>query len=213
MTRQEPIRVLVVDDQPVIRDGLTQIISSEDDMQVVGEAENGRLALALSAETRPQIIIMDLSMPEMGGLEAMTAIRKVQPDVRFIVFSVYRGEEDIHRALDAGASGYLFKVVQRNELIAAIRMVAAGRPYLPLQVADRLRFRHPADELTARELEVLRNLAGGQTNRKVGDSLGISEGTVKAHVNRILTKLGASDRTQAVVLALERGIIHLDEEA
>jgi len=213
MTRVQPIRVLVVDDQPVIRDGLTQIISSEDDMQVVGEAENGRLALALSAETRPQIIIMDLSMPEMGGLEAMTAIRKVQPDVRFIVFSVYRGEEDIHRALDAGASGYLFKVVQRNELIAAIRMVAAGRPYLPLQVADRLRFRHPADELTARELEVLRNLAGGQTNRKVGDSLGISEGTVKAHVNRILTKLGASDRTQAVVLALERGIIHLDEEA
>lgn len=213
MTRVQPIRVLVVDDQPVIRDGLTQIINSEDDMQVVGEAENGRLALALSKETRPQIIIMDLSMPEMGGLEAMTEIRKVQPDVRFIVFSVYRGEEDIHRALDAGASGYLFKVVQRNELIAAIRMVAAGRPYLPLQVADRLRFRHPADELTARELEVLRNLAGGQTNRKVGDSLGISEGTVKAHVNRILTKLGASDRTQAVVLALERGIIHLDEEA
>ena len=213
MRASDPIRVVVVDDQPVIRDGLLQIINSEEDMEVVGEAENGRLAIAVVADSRPQIIIMDLSMPEMGGLEAMAAIREAQPDVRFIVFSVYRGEEDIHRALEAGASGYLFKVVQRNELIAAIRMVAAGRPYLPMQVAERLRFRHPADELTARELEVLSSLANGQTNRMVGDTLGISEGTVKAHVNRILTKLGASDRTHAVVLALGRGIIHIDEEA
>lgn len=211
MKRTDQIRVLVVDDQPVIRDGLSQIIGGEKDMKVVGEAENGRVALTEVAATDPQIIIMDLSMPEMGGLEAMREIRKTHPDVRIIVFSVFKGEEDIHRALDAGASGYLFKVVQRNELIAAIRMVAAGRPYLPMEVADRLRFRHPADELTSRELEVLERLAKGQTNRLVGDNLGISEGTVKAHVNRILTKLGASDRTQAVVLAIERGIIHLDE--
>jgi DNA-binding NarL/FixJ family response regulator len=155
---------------------------------------------------------MDLSMPEMGGLEAMAEIHKIRPEIRFIVFSVFRGEEDIHRALKAGASGYLFKVVQRAELVAAIRMVAAGHPYLPLQVAERLRFRHPADELSTREFDVLSGIASGRTNRAIGEELGISEGTVKAHVNKILTKLGAKDRTQAVVFAFERGIIHLDEE-
>jgi two-component system NarL family response regulator len=212
MKRVDPVRVLVVDDQQVIRNGLTQIISGESDMEVVGEAENGRQALSVAAETRPQIVIMDLSMPEMGGLEAMIEIRKSQPKVRFIVFSVFKGEEDIHRALEAGASGYLFKVVQGNELIAAIRMVSAGRPYLPLQVAERLRFRHPADQLTARELDVLSGVASGRTNRLIGENLGISEGTVKAHVNKILTKLGAKDRTQAVVFGFERGIIHLEGE-
>jgi DNA-binding NarL/FixJ family response regulator len=154
---------------------------------------------------------MDLSMPNMGGLEAITEILKVKPDIRFVIFSVYRGEEDIHRAFEAGASGYLFKVVQRQELLAAIRMVAAGGRYLPLQVADRLRFRHPSDELTVREFDVLKLIAIGQSNRGIGTNLGIGEGTVKAHVNKILTKLGAKDRTQAVVLALERGIIHLEE--
>ena len=212
MKPADVIRVLVVDDHPVIRDGLSQIIGREDDMEVVGQAENGREALGLAPETKPQIIIMDLSMPEMGGLEAMAEIRKVQPAIRFIVFSVFKGEEDIHRALNAGASGYLFKVVQRNELVAAIRMVATGRPYLPLQVAERLRFRHPADELSTRELDVLSGIAAGRTNRAIGEELGISEGTVKAHVNKILTKLGAKDRTQAVVFAFERGIIHFGDE-
>jgi two-component system NarL family response regulator len=212
MKPADVIRVLVVDDHPVIRDGLTQIISGEDDMEVVGEANNGRVALSLATERDPQIIIMDLSMPEMGGLEAMAEIHKVKPGIRFIVFSVFKGEEDIHRALKAGASGYLFKVVQRAELIAAIRMVAAGHPYLPLQVAERLRFRHPADELSTREFEVLSGIAAGRTNRSIGEELGISEGTVKAHVNKILTKLGAKDRTQAVVFAFERGIIHFDDE-
>jgi two-component system NarL family response regulator len=212
MKSADLIRVLVVDDHPVIRDGLSRIISGEDDMEVVGEANNGRVALSLAAETNPQIIIMDLSMPEMGGLEAMAEIHKTNPGVRFIVFSVFKGEEDIHRALKAGASGYLFKVVQRAELVAAIRMVAAGHPYLPLQVAERLRFRHPADELSTREFEVLSGIAAGRTNRAIGEELGISEGTVKAHVNKILTKLGAKDRTQAVVFAFERGIIHFDDE-
>jgi DNA-binding NarL/FixJ family response regulator len=206
------IRVLVVDDHPVIRDGLGQIISGENDMEVVGQADNGRVALSLVSQTDPQIIIMDLSMPEMGGLEAMAEIHKIRPEVRFIVFSVFKGEEDIHRALKAGASGYLFKVVQRAELVAAIRMVAAGHPYLPLQVAERLRFRHPADELSTREFDVLSGIASGRTNRAIGEELGISEGTVKAHVNKILTKLGAKDRTQAVVFAFERGIIHFDDE-
>jgi DNA-binding NarL/FixJ family response regulator len=210
MNRRQPIRVVVVDDHPVIRDGLTRIIDGESDMSVVGEAEDGRLGVSVCREANPDVVVMDLSMPNMGGLEAMVEIRTSQPDIRFIVFSVYRGEEDIHRALNAGASGYLFKVVQRNELLAAIRMVAAGKRYLPLQVADRLRFRHPSDELTDRELDVLRGIAEGQSNREIGDSLGIGEGTVKAHVNKILTKLGAKDRTQAVVLALERGIIHID---
>jgi two-component system NarL family response regulator len=212
MKPDDLIRVLVVDDHPVIRDGLSQIISGEDDMEVVGVAENGRVALSLAAEENPQIIIMDLSMPEMGGLEAMGEIHKRKPEIRFIVFSVFKGEEDIHRALKAGASGYLFKVVERAELVAAIRMVAAGHPYLPLQVAERLRFHHPADELSARESEVLSGIAAGRTNRAIGEKLGISEGTVKAHVNKILAKLGAKDRTQAVIFAIERGIIHFDDE-
>jgi two-component system NarL family response regulator len=211
MSRRTSIRVVVVDDHPVIRDGLTRIIEGESDMTVVGEAEDGKIAVSVCSETQPDLAVMDLSMPNMGGLEAIAEIRKAQPEIRFIVFSVYRGEEDIHRAFEAGASGYLFKVVQRNELLAAIRMVAAGKRYIPLQVADRLRFRHPSDELTEREFEVLQGIAEGQSNREVGDSLGIGEGTVKAHVNKILTKLGAKDRTQAVVLALERGIIHIDE--
>lgn len=212
MSKADVIRVLVVDDHPVIRDGLGQIISGEEDMDVVGQADNGRVALSLVTETDPQIIIMDLSMPEMGGLQAMAEIHKIRPQVRFIVFSVFKGEEDIHRALKAGASGYLFKVVQRAELVAAIRMVAAGHPYLPLQVAERLRFRHPADELSTREFDVLSGIASGRTNRAIGEELGISEGTVKAHVNKILAKLGAKDRTQAVVFAFERGIIHFDDQ-
>jgi two-component system NarL family response regulator len=210
MKARTSIRVMVVDDHPVVRDGLTRIIDGESDMDVVGEAEDGAIAISKCAELKPDLVVMDLSMPNLGGLEAMAAIRESQPEVRFIVFSVYKGEEDIHRAYQAGASGYLFKVVQRNELLAASRMVAAGGRYLPLQVADRLRFRHPADELTERELDVLRLIAAGKSNRDVGDSLGIGEGTVKAHVNKILTKLGAKDRTQAVVLALDRGILHLD---
>ncbi len=210
MARNKAIRVVVVDDHPVVRDGLTRIIDGESDMEVVGAAEDGRIALDVCANASPDVVVMDLSMPNMGGLEAMQEIHKTQPDIRFIVFSVYRGEEDIHRAFEAGASGYLFKVVQRNELLAALRMVAAGKRYLPLQVADRLRFRHPADELTVRELDVLKAIAEGKSNRHIGDTLGIGEGTVKAHVNKILTKLGAKDRTQAVVLALERGIIHID---
>jgi DNA-binding NarL/FixJ family response regulator len=210
MRRPAAIRVLVVDDHPVVRDGLVRIIGGESDMTVVGDAEDGRVAIKLCRETEPDLVVMDLSMPNMGGLEAMPLIHASHPKIRFIVFSVYRGEEDIHRAFEAGASGYLFKVVQREELLAAIRMVAAGKNYLPLQVADQLRFRHPADELTEREHEVLRRIAEGRSNRDIGDALGIGEGTVKAHVNKILAKLGAKDRTHAVVLALERGIIHVD---
>jgi DNA-binding NarL/FixJ family response regulator len=211
MKSRAPIRVVIVDDHPVVRDGLTRIVSGESDMTVVGEAEDGLIGVSVCTENEPDVVVMDLSMPNMGGLEAITEILKVKPDIRFVIFSVYRGEEDIHRAFEAGASGYLFKVVQRQELLAAIRMVAAGGRYLPLQVADRLRFRHPSDELTVREFDVLKLIAIGQSNRGIGTNLGIGEGTVKAHVNKILTKLGAKDRTQAVVLALERGIIHLEE--
>jgi len=211
MKSRAPIRVVIVDDHPVVRDGLTRIVSGESDMTVVGEAEDGLIGVSVCTKNEPDVVVMDLSMPNMGGLEAITEIRKEKPDIRFVIFSVYRGEEDIHRAFEAGASGYLFKVVQRQELLAAIRMVAAGGRYLPLQVADRLRFRHPSDELTQREFDVLKLIAVGQSNRQIGTNLGIGEGTVKAHVNKILTKLGAKDRTQAVVLALERGIIHLEE--
>jgi two-component system NarL family response regulator len=211
MTGSEAITVVVVDDHPVVRDGLVRIINGEPDMSVVGQAEDGSLAVAVCRESAPAVVVMDLEMPKMGGLEAVEAIREHLPETRFLIFSVYRGDEDIHRALAAGASGYLFKVVQRPELLAAIRKVASGGRYLPGEVADRLRFRHPADALTGRELDVLRGIACGQSNREIGTSLGIGEGTVKTHVNRVLSKLGARDRTQAVVVALERGIIHLGD--
>jgi two-component system NarL family response regulator len=210
MKSRPPIRVVVVDDHPVVRGGLIRIINNEPGMTVVGEADNGADAAPVCEESKPEVVIMDLSMPKMGGMEAMAAVQRVHPDARFIIFSVYRGEEDIHRALHAGASGYLFKVVQPNELIAAIRKVAAGGRYLPLQVAESVRHRQPTDELSDRELEILSRIAIGEDDTTIGRGLGMGTGVVAAHISRLLDKLGAKDRAQAVVTAFERGIIHID---
>jgi two-component system NarL family response regulator len=179
-------------------------------MTVVAEAANGRQALEFFRQHRPDVTLMDLRMPEMDGIEAITAIRKEFPDSRFIVLTTFDGDEDIYRALQAGARSYLLKDMLQDGLIEAIRAVHAGQRRIPAQVANRLAERMDRTELTSRELEVLRLIVEGKSNKEIAAQLSIAEGTVKIHINNILSKLGVTDRTQAATFALKRGIIHLD---
>jgi two-component system NarL family response regulator len=210
MSKENPIRILVADDHPVVREGLAAIINRQPDMLVIGEASNGRQAVELYRQHSPDVSLMDLRMPVMNGVEAITAIRKQFPDSRFIVLTTYDGDEDIYRALRAGAHAYLLKDMFREELLEAIRTVHAGQRRIPSAVATRLAERMAGNELTAREGEVLQLIASGKSNREIATGLEITEGTVKGHVNNILSKLGVSDRTQAVTTAIQRGIVHLD---
>jgi two-component system NarL family response regulator len=187
------------------------MIERRPDMTVVGEAATGREAVAAYRAARPDVVLMDLRMPDMTGVEAIGAIRGEFPGARIIVLTTYDGDEDIYRGLQAGARAYLLKDAPRDDLLDAIRAVHAGQSRIPPAVAARLAERVLAGpELTARELEVLRGIVAGRSNKEIGAALGISEGTVKAHVNSILGKLGVADRTQAVTTALQRGIVHLD---
>jgi two-component system NarL family response regulator len=201
---------MIVDDHPVVREGLSRIIVSDKNMEIVGEAQNGAEALNLFKKQRPDVTLMDMRMPEMTGVQTIEAIRKEFPNARIIVLSTYDHEEDIYQALQAGARGYLLKDSPRNELIAAIQRVHNGERVIPPSIATRLAERIGGNELTAREFEVLQLIVHGKSNKEIGDELGISEGTVKSHVNNILEKLGVSDRTQAVSVALKRGLIHLE---
>ena len=210
MSKENPIRVLLADDHPVVREGLAAIINRQPDMLVIGEASNGRQAVELYRQHSPDVSLMDLRMPLMNGVEAITAIRREFPDSRFIVLTTYDGDEDIYRALRAGAQAYLLKDMFREELLEAIRTVHAGQRRIPGAVATRLAERMAGNELTAREGEVLQLIARGKSNREIATGLEITEGTVKGHVNNILSKLGVSDRTQAVTTAIQRGIVHLD---
>jgi two-component system NarL family response regulator len=210
MSKENAIRILIVDDHPVVREGLAAIINRQPDMLVVAEANNGQQAIESFRQHALDVTLMDLRMPVVNGVEAITAIRKEFPDSRFIVLTTYDGDEDIFRALQAGAQGYLLKDMFREELLDAIRAVHAGRRRIPNAVATRLAERMSHTELTSRELEVLRLIAGGKSNKEIGAALDITEGTVKGHVNNILSKLNVSDRTQAVTTALQRGIVHLD---
>ncbi len=203
------IRVLLVDDHPVVRFGLAAIIGLQQDMVVVGEAGSGEEACELCARQAADILLMDLRLPRMSGVEAIRTLRKQYPKLRFIVLTTYDGDEDIHRALEAGAQAYLLKGMPHTELANAIRRVHAGLKYLPDLVSKSLAERPPHSELSAREMEVLELIVRGQSNREIGDTLGISEATVKWHVNIILSRLNVSDRTQATVAALQRGIVHL----
>jgi DNA-binding NarL/FixJ family response regulator len=205
----EPITVLIVDDHPMLREGIAAVIHGEADMVVVAQACNGHEALAAYRRHQPNVTLMDLSMPEMDGVAAIMAIRAEWPDARIVMLTTYSGDAQALRALKAGACGYLLKSLIRTDLLDAIRCVHAGQRRIPREVADGLAEHVHDDALSSRELEVLRRVAAGNSNRRVATQLGISEDTVKAHMKSILSKLTANDRTHAVTIALKRGIIDI----
>jgi DNA-binding NarL/FixJ family response regulator len=203
------IRILVIDDHTVVREGLVAILEQEEDLTVVGEASNGREAVDTFQAIRPDLALMDLRMPVMDGVEAITEIRESSPNARIIILTTYDGDEDIYRGLQAGAQGYLLKDADRRDLVYAIRTVHAGRTHIAPEVAMKMALRVSRRDLTTREHEVLELLAAGKSNSEIAAALFIGEATVKTHVNNILVKLEVSDRTQAVTTALRRGLIHL----
>ena len=204
-----PIRLMTVDDHPIYRGGLASLIAAYGDLTLVAEATNGREAVERFREHRPDVTLMDLSMPVMGGVEAISTIKAEFPDARIIALTTRDGDADIHRALEAGARGYLLKDVVSEDVADAIRRVHAGGRSIPTEVANRLAAYTPRIDLTEREVEVLTYMARGLSNKEIGALLGRTEGTIKVHVLHILQKLEASDRTEAVTLGLQRGIIHL----
>jgi two-component system NarL family response regulator len=203
------IKIMVIDDQAVVRQGFVALINTVSDMVVVAEGTNGQQAIELYRLHRPDVTLMDLRMPELGGVEAIVAIRKEFPEARLIVLTTYDGDEDIYRSLQAGAQGYLLKDMFFEELEDAIRKVHAGARRIPAQVAERLAERMGSSDLTGREIEVLEQIVAGNSNKAIAQRLNISEATVKSHINSILSKLGVSDRTQAATTALQRGLVHL----
>ena len=208
----DKIRLLIVDDHPIVRDGLVAILhEGEPDLEVVGEAGDGLEAVNTWRTLRPTVTIMDLQLPGQTGVEAIQAIRREDPAALILVLTTFDGDADIQRALEAGARGYLLKSVRRAILIEAVRAVAAGQRYLPPTTAARLVEAMESERLTAREFDVLRLLAQGERNREIADTLGLAEPTVKIHVNNLLRKLQAKDRTEAAMIALKRGLIHLKQ--
>ena len=204
-----PIRILVVEDHNVVRQGLVALIKTVPDMHVIAEAGDGKQAVELFRKHKPDVTIMDLRLPEMSGVEAITEIRRSFPAARIIVLTTFDGDENIYRALQAGARGYLLKDMFGEELMDAIRTVHAGKTRIPAPVAQRLAERMAGPALTSRELDVLRLIVSGKSNKEIGNDLVISEATVKTHINSILSKLGVTDRTQAATTALQRGIVEL----
>ena len=199
----------MVDDQAVVRQGFVSLINTVADMEVIAQGTNGLQAVELYREHKPDIMLIDLRMPILSGVEAISTIRKEFPGARIIVLTTYDGDEDIYRSLQAGAQGYLLKDVFFEDLEEAIRKVNAGSRRIPAVVAERLAERMSGSDLTGRELEVLQQIVSGKSNKEIGTQLNISEATVKSHINNILSKLGVSDRTQAATTALQRGIVHL----
>ena len=211
MAANERIRVFVVEDHAVVRQGLIALLSTAPEIEVVGSAKDGQEAVDRYLTLMPDVTLMDLQMPVMSGVEAIQKIRLTVPGARFIVLTTFDGDEDIYRAMQAGAKAYLLKGMEMEELVEAIRAVNAGRGRIPSVIAEKLAQRVGSEELSARELEVLKRIVAGRANKEIASDLHISEATVKSHVNSLLGKLGASDRTHAAVLALQRGIVHLPQ--
>jgi DNA-binding NarL/FixJ family response regulator len=209
MTKPPTVRILVVDDHFIVRMGLIALINTEPDLEIVGETDDGDQAIALFEKLQPDLVLMDVRMPRQSGTEATRHIRRMTPAARVLMLSAFDGDADIHAALEAGAHGYVLKSATGEDLIPAIRAVAAGKRWIPREVATRLKSRNAYEDLTAREIEVLNQLARGLANKEIADALKISEYTTKDHLKSILAKLRVADRTQAVTAALSRGIIRL----
>jgi DNA-binding NarL/FixJ family response regulator len=209
-TATTPIRVLCADDHPLVRKGIASILANETDVILVGEAGSGQEAVEQFRKLRPDVVLMDLRMPEMNGIEATRMIRAEAPDTKIIALTSYDGDQDIYRAIEAGVRGYILKEMVHTEVLRAIRTVHAGKRLMPAEVAERLSEYFPQMALTPREVEVLRFVAKGMANKEIAHQLGTASGTIKMHIQNILAKLDASDRTHAVTIALERGILHLD---
>lgn len=203
------IRVLCIDDHPLVRKGIASILENEPDIDLVAEGDHGEQALDLYREHTPDVTLMDLRMPRLNGIEAVQQIRREYPDARIIALTSYDGDQDIYRALEAGVRGYLLKETVHTEIVSAIRTVHAGRKLVSQDAAQRLAEYFPQAALTPREIQVLECVARGMSNKDIAQELGTADGTIKMHVQNILAKLNASDRTHAVTTALKRGIIHL----
>ena len=207
---KESIRVLIVEDHHVVRQGLVALLNVVDGLEVVGEAADGAEAIAQFRKHQPAITLIDLRLPRLSGVEVIERIRMETPQARFIVLTTYDGDEDIYRALQAGARAYLLKGMTSEELITTIRAVHAGRSYIPPAIAEKLAERMGTEELTPREFDVLEQIVHGKSNKDIATELVISEATVKTHVNSLLSKLGVTDRTQAATAAIQRGIVPLE---
>jgi two-component system, NarL family, response regulator len=212
-SQKPPIRILIADDHPVVRSGIAAMLEIEPEasIQVVGQANNGCEMVELFAQLQPDIGLVDLRMPKMSGVEAIAQIRSQFPEARLIVLTTYDGDEDIYRGLQAGAKAYLLKDTPREELLLCIQTVHAGRSFIPPHIGVKLAERMSSPVLSKREREILELISVGMSNSEIGTRLQIAEGTVKSHMNNILSKLNVSDRTQAAMVALKRGLIRLPE--
>jgi len=210
MAKRKPIRLLVVDDHHVVRSGLAASLGLEDDLAVIAEAGQAEEAVAQFRKHQPDVVLMDLRLPGANGIAAVTALRNQWPEARVLMFTTFEGEEDIYRAMQAGARGYLLKSAPREELLAAIRAVAAGERHLPPALAQRLAGRISTPEVSDREREVLQLMARGKANKEIAATLGISEETVKRHASNLFVKMGVADRAQATSEGIRRGLIHLE---
>jgi DNA-binding NarL/FixJ family response regulator len=209
MKKESKTRVLVADDHYVVRMGVIAIINNEPDMEVVAEAANGTQAVELFSRHQPDLTLLDSRMPLKNGVEAAKEIRRLRGAARILMLTAFDGDEDIHKAIAAGAQGYILKSATGEQLVPALRAVAAGRNWIPAEVASRLAKRKEYEPLTPRELEVLHELAKGLANKQIADVMGISQHTAKGYLKNILTKLHVADRTEAVTVAIQRGLIHL----